>query len=791
VRLLDFGIARLLADSEGDSSDSALTQLGGRALTPDYASPEQIRGDALTIASDQYALGVLLYELLAGQRPYKLALQSVAQLEQAIVAAEVLPPSRRVVEAAAAASGLTTKQLARQLAGDLDAIVLKALARVPAERYATLAALADDLDRQRDGLPVRAQPPSRPYRLRKFVVRHKANAAISAALAATLVIATAVSLTQAQHAREQAELAQREARRAQAVTRFVTTLFEANSLDSAQAARRRSITAEQLLIEGAERIGSELSGEPALQRELQGVVGRLLHELSITEPALAVRLARLQSIEQAGAGSTTGTAVTPAEHAAALRDLADSLAQKGDIAAARARYDEAIMLLRDREDDARLHWALVAQAGYLDITAGESARGAARVTEAADTLARIAPQSIEHAEALILLGEVHSMQNRSEASVTTLAEGLALAEARLGTRSIRLARHQFRAAAALDTQRRTAEAEAHYRRALQTMTEVAGPTHPGTATVQLQLGRALSIRGRPAEARPLLSAAAAVLTARGADLDPLVAANAQMFQAEALLDEGRIGEAGAPLAAAMARYDTATSDLAAYTVAQATYARYLLDTGRYEEAIAQLERARARRSAALGADHPAVAALTNRIGLVHMAAGRDADAQRFFAEVDRSQAAREAVFGSPRHLAALNLAAMDIERGRHAQALPVIEQALTTFESLPASSRNRASELALRLRLARALLGVGRAADAQPQLAQAKTLAADLYEHAPQYITWHTLQARYLAATGNPTGAREELRLARQSLAAQGVLGPHFARTLQRAEQELGLLAAR
>ena len=149
VRLLDFGVARLLEAEETDQP--ALTSVYGRALTPDYASPELLRGDPIDARSDLYSLGVLLYELLTGTRPYRLkSAASIGALDQAIATLEVKKPSMQLEQSAAATRASTVERLARQLRGDLDAIVLKALAKDPAQRYPSAAALAEDLRRYLD-----------------------------------------------------------------------------------------------------------------------------------------------------------------------------------------------------------------------------------------------------------------------------------------------------------------------------------------------------------------------------------------------------------------------------------------------------------------------------------------------------------------------------------------------------------------------------------------------------------------------------------------------------------------
>jgi serine/threonine protein kinase/Tol biopolymer transport system component len=186
VRLLDFGVAKLL---EADEADLApLTSVYGRSLTPDYASPELLYGDLIDARSDIYSLGVLLYEMLTGLRPYSLrGAASIGALEQAIAAVEVKKPSAQQEVEASAARSTTPEKLARELRGDLDAIVLKALAKRPLERYQSVAALAKDLRRYLDRKPIEALPARFSDRVAKYVRRNRAMVAVSlTALAAIL-----------------------------------------------------------------------------------------------------------------------------------------------------------------------------------------------------------------------------------------------------------------------------------------------------------------------------------------------------------------------------------------------------------------------------------------------------------------------------------------------------------------------------------------------------------------------------------------------------------------------------
>ena len=186
VRLLDFGVAKLLETQEAEQTP--LTSIYGRALTPDYASPELLRGDPVDARADVYSLGVLLYELLTGVRPYRLKnAASIGMLEHAIATVDVEKPSTQHNQEAIAARATTAEKLNRQLRGDLDAIALKALAKVPAERYASAATLAHDLRCYLDGKPIKALPARFTDRLRKFVYRNKTVVGVTAIAAAAIL----------------------------------------------------------------------------------------------------------------------------------------------------------------------------------------------------------------------------------------------------------------------------------------------------------------------------------------------------------------------------------------------------------------------------------------------------------------------------------------------------------------------------------------------------------------------------------------------------------------------------
>ena len=187
VRLLDFGVAKLLEAEEADQAP--LTSIYGRALTPDYASPELLRGDLVDVRSDIYSLGVLLYELLTGTRPYRLkGVASIGLLEHAINELETKKPSAQNSLAASAEHTPAPAVSARELRGDLDAIALKALDKEPSKRYQSAAAFAEDIERHLAGRPIRARQARMTGRLYKFVLRNKASVAATAMALAVIIV---------------------------------------------------------------------------------------------------------------------------------------------------------------------------------------------------------------------------------------------------------------------------------------------------------------------------------------------------------------------------------------------------------------------------------------------------------------------------------------------------------------------------------------------------------------------------------------------------------------------------
>ncbi len=262
VRLLDFGIAKLLQHDV--TAESEATQLGSRALTPDYASPEQIAGQPVTTASDVYSLGVLLSELLTGSRPS----QKSAAIDEA---------------KAKARGGLTPKKLAAALCGDLETIMAKALEQEPSRRYATVDAFAQDIDRHLSGQPIGARPDSAWYRARKFVSRNRLAVSAAAMVAVALAAGAGIALWQAHRAVVEQRRADAEAATARAVSDFLQKdlLSQAGSATQATGGAKPDpdIKVRTALDRAAARVNGKFNGQPQVEAAIRQTIGETYRDL--------------------------------------------------------------------------------------------------------------------------------------------------------------------------------------------------------------------------------------------------------------------------------------------------------------------------------------------------------------------------------------------------------------------------------------------------------------------------------------------------------------------------------
>jgi serine/threonine protein kinase len=284
VKLLDFGIAKLLDDDTRGAQATELTQLAGRAFTPEYAAPEQIRGEEVTMATDVYALGVLLYRLLSGQHPTSSVTRTGVEQMRAVLETEPAPLSKAASQTGLGTSGgpAHTSLPARALRGDLDNIAAKALKKLPRERYATVAAFADDLERYLKDEPVTARPDSRSYRIRKFVLRHRLGVAAASATLLALVAGVIGTTWQAIEARRERDNALYEAERALAKGSLVELML------GALRTAGRPLTQRELLDRSVQLVEKQFARDPRIAIDLMLPFAGQYLNLGDTEAELAV-----------------------------------------------------------------------------------------------------------------------------------------------------------------------------------------------------------------------------------------------------------------------------------------------------------------------------------------------------------------------------------------------------------------------------------------------------------------------------------------------------------------------
>ncbi len=384
VKLLDFGIAKTLAPDATDGARADLTQRAGAMLSPGYAAPEQLTGGAITVATDGYALGALLYVLLSGRHPAMragdtaaVALRNTLERDAPLASAAVLEGGA-TADALAARRGLAgAPQLRRQLQGDLDNILARALHRDPLQRYASAAALADDLQRHLLRQPVQARPTSLAYRGQRFVQRQR----VPVAVAAVAVVALAVVGAQAWNTQQAARLSEA---RAATVDGLLQSLFSGMSPD---VAADRRFSARELLDRGQAFLDRNPAIDTATRHAARGRMAGLYRDIGAFEPAAAAYTAEAREVERGG---------DTRSHALALWNLADVQLKQRDFKASGVTLQSLATLSADRlAQDPDLAGRLAVLQGELLLGTGQYAQAEARYASADASLARAQPADLE------------------------------------------------------------------------------------------------------------------------------------------------------------------------------------------------------------------------------------------------------------------------------------------------------------------------------------------------------------------------------------------------------------
>jgi serine/threonine-protein kinase len=466
VRLLDFGIAKMLGD---DAHAGTLTDLGVRALTPEYASPEQVRGEPVDTASDVYSLGVILYELLTGTRPYDVEGRTPAEVERIVCGVMPDKPSTRLTGTRRAADH-RTETSRRRLRRDLDVICMKALQKDPARRYASVEAFAEDIRRNLEGRPVLARPDSLAYRSRCFVARHRVGVAMVAASVVTL--ATLLTMHTVRLARER-DRAQFEAAKAEQVSSFLRGLFE---VSDPSAARGRTITARELLDEGAARIERELASQPDVRAVMMRVIGDVYGSLGLYDEALPL-------LERALADHRRIHGAVHEETATSALALAVLLQDRGDVAAAEPLFREALATRRQLYGEAHEKVSeTLRDLAFLVETRGDPTTAEALLRQAlAMDRQLVAADHPRVVKATAELAGLLRRQLRLEEAEPVLRAALDAQRRQLGRRDLAVASTVRNLASLLRDRGALDEADALYREVIDIRREILGDLHPEVA----------------------------------------------------------------------------------------------------------------------------------------------------------------------------------------------------------------------------------------------------------------------------------------------------------------------
>jgi eukaryotic-like serine/threonine-protein kinase len=511
-KLLDFGIAKLLDDRQAARHTLAVTQADIRIMTPDHASPEQIRGQAITTSSDVYVLGVLLYRLLCGTSPFFISSMRLSEIERAICEKDPPPPSELVSggespesRAIAEARAISSKRLRRELSGDLDNIVLMAMRKEPERRYGSAEQLASDIQRFLEGKPVIARRDTVSYRTSKFVRRHWLP--VSAAAAVTFMIIAFSVTTYIQSVRiaaerdraaQQRERAEHERARAEEVSTFLVNLFK---LSDPEENRGNQVTARELLDSGAKRLEAGLQDQPETKAALLSTVGAVYDSLGQYKDALPILDEALRLQGRSRDGSHIGT----------LLEVASARIGTGNLPDAEPPLQDALHISQSAFgaksiESGRTLWAL----GRLRLQQG-------RFSEAKDLFAQSlsilqadnAPQT-DISSLLDDLAKVYTRGQQWLLAKKTYERALDMDRQVLGDDHPRVAQYLDNLAFVAQNMGDLTQAETLYRDALNRKETAYGERHPETAMTKGNYGLLLQREGRLTEAEPLLRDAVAI-----------------------------------------------------------------------------------------------------------------------------------------------------------------------------------------------------------------------------------------------------------------------------------------
>ena len=517
VKLLDFSIAKLMEDT----AVSRLTQDSGAALTPKYAAPEQVAGEPITIGTDVYSLGVLLYELLSGQHPYGAAVKTSKDFTRAIVDQEPLPLSAAFLKAplesrslVAAHRATTPDRLGRALGRELETILHKSLKKSPGERYGSVAEMADDLRRYLADQPIAARPDTVRYRTRKFVRRHRRGLAATSAIFTAIVLIVTFYTMQLAAERDRARLQAEKASEVSELLRSVLLSADPYRDPDPSSDGVATPSARGLLDTLANRIANELNEQPEVQAEMLTVIGRTYERLGLIDKAAPL----LESALEIGRRSFR---LPDRRVAQTLNDLGVLQRRLGNFAASVPLLTESLAMRR----------ALVGSDDDKDVGVtlseyGRTLRDLGRLDESEkatrDALAiRMKVFGDQHRETATNKSDLGLLlMDRGEIAEAErmFRESLVTNERVLGIEHPNTASSKNSVGNVLAAKGDLAGAEQLQREALVVRQRIFGPGNPESAFAVQSLAATLEMQGRHQEAESLLSDAhRVVISALGAD----------------------------------------------------------------------------------------------------------------------------------------------------------------------------------------------------------------------------------------------------------------------------------